>query len=93
MLYLQFFSSIHAQLGIMTWPLTLLSALMIMLIFERSIFAALNTKTRSKSLQQEIYALSLTDDKQLEQYVNTHHQDKATLSQGLPLIQNRKACP
>ncbi|MEZ8127474.1 MotA/TolQ/ExbB proton channel family protein [Enterovibrio norvegicus] len=86
MLDLQFFSSIHAQLGIMTWPLTLLSALMLMLIFERSIFAALNTKTRSKSLQQEIYTLSLTDDAQLEQYVKAHHQDKATLSQGLCML-------
>ncbi|WP_281543937.1 MotA/TolQ/ExbB proton channel family protein [Grimontia sp. SpTr1] len=87
---LQFFTSIHAQLGIMTWPLTLLSALMLMLIFERIVFVVMNTKTGSKPLQKEIYSLSLTNDKQLETYVERHQQDKSTLSQGICMLINHR---
>ncbi|SKA60095.1 biopolymer transport protein ExbB [Enterovibrio nigricans DSM 22720] len=83
---LQFFSSIHAQLGIMTWPLSILSALMLMLIFERIVFVILNTKTHSKALQREIYSLSLTNDEQLEAHVEKHQKDKSTLSQGLCML-------
>ncbi|MEZ8140418.1 MULTISPECIES: MotA/TolQ/ExbB proton channel family protein [Enterovibrio] len=86
MLDLHFFSSIHAQLGIMTWPLTILSALMLMLIVERLIFVALNTKTHSRSLQKEIYTLSLTNDDELNRYVENHQQEKSTLSQGLCML-------
>ncbi|KXF83204.1 MotA/TolQ/ExbB proton channel family protein [Enterovibrio coralii] len=86
MMDLQFFSSIHAQLGIMTWPLSILSALMLMLIFERIVFVILNTKTHSKSLQREIYSLSLTNDEQLEGHVEKHKNDKNTLSQGLCML-------
>ncbi|WP_028022604.1 MotA/TolQ/ExbB proton channel family protein [Enterovibrio calviensis] len=86
MLDLQFFSSIHAQLGIMTWPLTLLSALTLMLIVERLLFMALNTKTHSKSLQKQIYTLSLTNDEELDRYVEIHQHEKSTLSQGLCML-------
>ncbi|GHA31142.1 MotA/TolQ/ExbB proton channel family protein [Photobacterium aphoticum] len=86
MLNLEFFSSIHAQLGLMTWPLTLLSVLMMMLIIERLIFVALNSKTNSRNLQRELDQLSLKDDSQLEQYVAAHQHDKNTLSQGLCML-------
>lgn len=87
---LQLLSSIHAQLGIMTWPLTLLSALMLMLIVERVVFVTLNTKTGSKPLQKEIYTLSLTDDRQLEAYVERHQNDKRALSQGICMLINHR---
>lgn len=86
MLNLQFLTSIHAQLGIMTWPLTLLSALMMMLIIERIIFIALNTKTNRKHFEQKLCALSLTDEIPLKHYFDAHKEDKNTLSQGLCML-------
>lgn len=87
---LQFFTSIHAQLGIMTWPLTLLSALMLMLIVERCLFALLNTKTHSAQLQREIYSLSLSDETQLAHYVEKHSKDTSTLSRGIVMLINHR---
>lgn len=86
MLNLQFVSSIHAQLGLMTWPLTLLSVLMFMLVCERLIFVALNSKTNSTNLQKELDQLSLKDDHLLEQYITTHQHDQNTLAQGLCML-------
>lgn len=83
---LQFFTSIHTQLGVMTWPLTLLSLLMIMLIIERSFFTLLNANTRSDKLQKEIYTLSLQNDADIDNYLSLHQANKNTLAQGLCML-------
>lgn len=88
---LTFFTSIHAQLGIMTWPFTLLSGVLLMLIVERSLFTLLNANTRSEQLRKEIYRLSLQDDVDIEKYLLSHQTKPNTLSQGLcMLIRHRK---
>lgn len=86
MLDIEFFAALHAKLGMMTWPLTLLSALMLMLIVERAMFVLLNSKTKSKQLQQQIYALALNNDAELDSYVLQHQRDKGSLAQGLCML-------
>ncbi|NLS13375.1 MotA/TolQ/ExbB proton channel family protein [Vibrio sp. SM6] len=86
MFNLEFISTIHAQLGLMTWPLTLLSLLMVMIIVERLIYAMLHSKTGSTPLQKQLYALELNDDTALEQFVTSHQNSKRTLTQGLCML-------
>lgn len=74
----------------MTWPLTLLSALVMMLIIERLIFIACNTKTHSKCLRKEVYSLSLANEADLAAFVEQHCQDKSTLSQGFCMLINHR---
>ena len=83
---LHFFTSIHTQLGIMTWPLTLLSALMLMLIIERFVVTLLNTNTRSKGLEQEIYKVPLDNETEIEHYLSRHQKTQNTLAQGLCML-------
>ncbi len=86
MSYSEFFTSIHSQLGLMSWPLTVLSALMVMLIVERLIFFTFNSKTNRKILNTDLYQLSLEDDDKLDRYLQQHIRDKSALSQGLCML-------
>lgn len=86
MSYSEFFISIHGQLGLMSWPLTLLSILMIMLIIERLVFFTLNSKTNHSVLRTDLYQLSLENDAQLDAYLQQHIRDKSALSQGLCML-------
>lgn len=83
---IDFMTNIHNQLGIMTWPLTFLSILMMMLIIERLIFCLLHSRNKSRQLTQEIYALSLTDENALNQFIERHQNQKNTLSSGLCML-------
>lgn len=86
MSYIEFFTTIHSQLGLMTWPLSLLSMLMIMLIIERLVFFTLNSKTNRGILRTDLYQLSLEDDDKLDAYLQQHIRDKSALSQGLCML-------
>ncbi|BDM62973.1 biopolymer transport protein exbB1 [Shewanella sp. NFH-SH190041] len=86
MSYIEFFSAIHNQLGMMRWPLTLLSVLMLMLIIERLVFFLLNSKANSGVMQSDLYQLSLDDDAKLDTYLQQHVRDKGALSQGICML-------
>ncbi|MGL4448835.1 MAG: MotA/TolQ/ExbB proton channel family protein [Plesiomonas sp.] len=86
MSYNEFFIAIQGQLGLMRWPLTLLSLLMVMLIIERLVFFMLNSKTHRRSGHTDLYQLSLEDDAKLDAYLQQHIQDKSALSQGLCML-------
>ncbi|PMH37102.1 biopolymer transporter ExbB [Vibrio sp. 10N.286.49.B3] len=50
-----FFTSIHAQLGLMTWPLTVLSLLTLVIISERIVFLTLHSRSRRKDFIKQLY--------------------------------------
>lgn len=87
---LDFITSLYAKLGIMTWPLTFLSVLMIMIILERSLFCLLNMPSKGKALTKALYSHSLTDESRLEQFVTRHEKQKNTLSKGLCMLIKHK---
>ncbi len=81
-----FFTSLHSQLGIMTWPLTLLSVIMFMIILERLCFTLLHCKTQSKKHKAAINALALDDDNALHAFVEKNREKKNTLLRGLVML-------
>lgn len=88
---IDFIASLYAKLGIMTWPLTFLSVLMMMIILERCLFCLLNSRSKSKALTKELYSHSLTDESSLEQFVTRHEKQKNTLSKGLCMLIRHKS--
>lgn len=88
---LDLFLSIHSQLGIMTWPLTFLSALTLMLIIERFVFTCLHTPKRHQDKQKEMYALLLKNDAQIERTLHEHKDHPSPFIHGLFILaQHRK---
>ncbi|MFD2178137.1 MotA/TolQ/ExbB proton channel family protein [Veronia pacifica] len=59
MTFAQLISSIQSQLGLMTWPLTALSFILLMLLIERTIFFLLNASVGSINIQKQIKALNI----------------------------------
>ncbi|MGF1718422.1 MotA/TolQ/ExbB proton channel family protein [Vibrio kyushuensis] len=79
-------NSIHSQLGLMTWPLTIMSFLVIMLLLERSVFLLLNTRTRSKSLLHTLRQLDMKNAESVNEYSNVLIAKKHTLEQGAGML-------
>ena len=86
MSYSDFFSSIYAELGVMTMPLTVLSLFMVLLILERSVFLLFHLSTKNKALKTSLYSLSFDDDEQLEHFLKKHREEKSTLFQGICML-------
>ena len=82
---LDFIVSIHAKLGFMDWPLTIVSLLMIMIVLERIVFVLLNCKS-NRNLKDDLYQLSFEDDRKLEALMQSRFNDRSILSQGLSLL-------
>ncbi len=72
---------IQSQLGMMFWPFTIMSLLMVTIIAERVLFMLLNARSHSKKLINEIK--QMTQNQQLEEdYIETLRQRRGTLAKG-----------
>ncbi|MGC9460756.1 MotA/TolQ/ExbB proton channel family protein [Vibrio genomosp. F10] len=79
-------NSIHSQLGMMTWPLTIMSMIVVMILLERSVFLLLNTRTHSKSLLCSLRQLDMNDAQKVDAFSQTLTAKKHTLEQGAGML-------
>lgn len=80
------FNSIYAQLGMMTWPLTVASLITLMIILERSLFMLLNSRHNTKRFISKIYQVSQANDDDLTLLAKQLSSNKDTFSQGATML-------
>ena len=83
---MQIITTIQSQLGVMTWPLSLMSLITLMIIFERTLFLSLNSRTKSRTLLVKLRALNLRNSKEIESFITQYLQQKSTFSQGFEML-------
>lgn len=80
------FNSIYAQLGMMTWPLTLVSLITLMIILERSLFVVLNSRNTTKAFISKLYQMNKVTNDDLSALSAQLNGDKDTFSQGANML-------
>lgn len=83
---MQTINTIQSQLGVMTWPLTIMSLITIMIILERTFFLALNSRTNSRDLLLRLRSLNLTETQSVERFIGQYLQQKSTFSEGVEML-------
>lgn len=83
---MQIINSIHSQLGLMTWPLTVMSFITLMIILERTLFLTLNSRTKSRGLLTELRAITLSDKAAVEGFIDQHLSHSSTFSDGIEML-------
>lgn len=83
---MQIINVIQSQLGLMTWPLTILSLLSVMIILERTLFLILNSRTQSRLLLDELRTLTLTNKEVVNKFIQQRLKLDSTFSQGIALL-------
>lgn len=79
-------TTIQSQLGVMTWPLTVLSMLTVMLLLERTLFLCLNSNTASCKIINQLKAVAIEDDESVNRYIAAHTDKRGTLPKGIALL-------
>nr|WP_086939129.1 MotA/TolQ/ExbB proton channel family protein [Thaumasiovibrio occultus] len=87
------FSSIHAQLGVMSWPLTALSLITLMIILERLVYILLNSRFHGRAILSELYELDVADQNQLSAFAEKHQKNRSPLSRGVAMLFNHRHFP
>ncbi len=83
---MEFITQLHAELGIMRWPFTVLSTVMIMLIFERIWNLSRHTRTGSRHFLHQFSTMKRQDEDQLH-HIATEAQHKAFfVAEGIQLL-------
>lgn len=87
---MSFFTTIHSQLGMMTWPLTLLSVITLMVIIERTIFMLLNSRSKARPFIKRLYQLPDRPDSDLDAMSNELLSQRSTFEQGAGMLLNHR---
>ncbi|WP_295899040.1 MotA/TolQ/ExbB proton channel family protein [uncultured Vibrio sp.] len=80
------FNAIHSQLGIMTWPLAVMSFLVTMLVLERAVFLLLNMRTQSKQLLLSVRQLDLANAQKVDAFADALAAKKRTIDVGAAML-------
>lgn len=83
---MQILQSIQSQLGLMTWPLAAMSFITLMILLERTLFLALNTRTKSNALLNQLRSLDLSDAKETDALAAQLNKAKITVFQGAGML-------
>ena len=83
---MQILNSIHSQLGFMTWPLTVMSFITLLIVLERTLFLSLNSRTKSRALLVQLRALTLTDKQAVDTFITKHLTYRSTFSEGIEML-------
>ncbi|WP_127959424.1 MotA/TolQ/ExbB proton channel family protein [Serratia microhaemolytica] len=82
----EFFLNIYSQLGMMRWPLTLLSLLMLTLIVERLLFFSLHHSGSAKAARGILSLRNWQDEHYLLNYLQQYHPHRHPLINGICLL-------
>ncbi len=83
---MQILQSIQSQLGLMTWPLAIMSFITLMILLERTVYLAFHTRTKSQSLLAQLRSLDLSDSQKTDALANQFSDTKTTLYQGAGML-------
>ncbi|MEZ9905942.1 MotA/TolQ/ExbB proton channel family protein [Vibrio breoganii] len=83
---MQILITLHSQLGMMTIPLTVLSALTLMLIIERTLFMLVNGRTHTTQILSKVHHINFSNSAQVEQFIEQDLQGKTIIYQAMRML-------
>ncbi|GEA51916.1 biopolymer transport protein exbB1 [Vibrio inusitatus NBRC 102082] len=83
---MQILITLHSQLGMMTIPLTILSALTLMLIIERTLFMLVNGRTHTTQILSKVHHINFSNSAQVEQFIEQDLQGKTIIYQAMRML-------
>ncbi|WP_413113600.1 MotA/TolQ/ExbB proton channel family protein [Thaumasiovibrio sp. DFM-14] len=87
------FTSIQHQLGVMSWPLTALSVVTLMIVLERLVYILLNSRFHSRNVLGKLYELDVSDQDQLTAFAEYHSQHRSPISRGIVMLFTHRHFP
>ncbi|GAD88598.1 MULTISPECIES: MotA/TolQ/ExbB proton channel family protein [Vibrio] len=78
--------TLHSQLGMMTIPLTVLSALTLMLIIERTFYMLLNGRTHTTQILSKVHRIDFSNSEQVEKFIERDLQGKTIMFQAMRML-------
>lgn len=82
--------TIQGQLGVMTWPLALLSLLTVMLLIERIIFLGFNSRTSGRLIISQLKQIDINEKSAVNSYIRVQEKKRGTLAKGVALLLSHK---
>ncbi|MEZ9132953.1 MotA/TolQ/ExbB proton channel family protein [Vibrio breoganii] len=83
---MQILITLHSQLGMMTIPLTVLSAVTLMLIIERTLFMLVNGRTHTTQILSKVHHINFSNSAQVEQFIEQDLQGKTIIYQAMRML-------
>lgn len=78
--------TLHSQLGMMTIPLTLLSALTLMLLIERTVYMLVNGRTHTTQILSKVHRVDFANCAQVERFIAEDLQGKTIIYQAMRML-------
>jgi biopolymer transport protein ExbB len=86
-------SQLHSQLGVMTWPLTIMSLITVIILVERVIYMLLNSRTQTFEILSKIHHLDFNDPSKVERFVKEQLSGRSLMFQSMRMLLNHRHFP
>ncbi|WP_017221233.1 MotA/TolQ/ExbB proton channel family protein [Moritella dasanensis] len=83
---MNFFNNLYAQLGLMTWPLTLMSCVVLLIILERLLYLSMNSRSNSQRLIKALYQQQNIDGNYFESTARQLLKSNNTFEKGAGIL-------
>ncbi|WP_047043750.1 MotA/TolQ/ExbB proton channel family protein [Vibrio mexicanus] len=83
---MQLITTIHSQLGIMTWPLMTLSVLTLVILIERTLYMLMNGRTHTHQILKRIHQLDLTNAQDVDDFIQNEVSGKKLIHQSMRML-------
>ncbi|MBM7037144.1 MotA/TolQ/ExbB proton channel family protein [Vibrio ulleungensis] len=86
-------SQLHSQLGVMTWPLTIMSLITAIILVERIIYMLLNSRTQTFDILSKIHHLDFNQTEDVERFVKQELAGRSLMFQSMRMLLNHRHFP
>ncbi len=83
---MQTLTNIQSQLGLMTWPLIIMSFLTIAILIERIIYMLLNSRTHTNAILKSIHKLDFSRPKDVETFIQNELKGRQLIFQSMRML-------
>ncbi len=90
---MQTLTQLHEQLGIMTWPLTFMSVVTVIIIVERFLYMLLNTQTQTIGILKSIHHLDFNNNNDVERFIELQLKGRSLVFQSMRMLLNHRHFP
>jgi len=83
---MQTLTNIQSQLGLMTWPLIIMSFLTIAILIERTIYMLLNSRTHTNAILKSIHKLDFSRPQDVEAFIQNELKGRQLIFQSMRML-------
>ncbi|MGD8108934.1 MotA/TolQ/ExbB proton channel family protein [Vibrio sp. TRT 21S02] len=83
---MQTLSTIQNQLGMMTWPLIIMSFLTMVILIERTIYMLLNSRTHTTEILKRVHQLDFSNPNHVDAFIEQKLQGKQLIFQSMRML-------